>query len=538
MNRTTEAYSRENTINLQNQIENENLNDYNPSKEEMNEYIFNYSSPGLGKDYENLPITQDSYVSMSKIFLSPVYILCVLCNQFYSFEIIGSNKINLECGCKFMTICDLEKFITTYCSQIKVNFGCKKHTKENIIKKNKYYCKDCKEDLCEECLEEIAKDINDGKRKKHDTHTLIDLLDIKQEKEEINKFIEMEKDKEKPKISENVQKLLLNLINHYEEKPAYNAYKSIKKAKKFLNKLKDVKKFGEPEEFKKINSINELKENLKFPDKIYKIEIDGKKDKESLEDLNIFQNKEFAVLKNLKLMNFTNLKDIQALSSCKFPKLKRLLIDNANLTDNIIKTINNLELPEIKFISFYKNKITSPEIFNAIKNFKTLEKFYIGENPLDINKLQNSNIKDELPSSLKELGLNNIFTKDTNHFIRDNLNIKNIKILYINADGFISLEIFQTIELQLEEFWLMGKEEKGKLKSIKEITYLTGKESIKKIVLKQNKIEDIKELVDIIEPFKSLELLNIEDNDIKKDDIEIVIKEIKKKGFDKLVIKY
>ena len=387
-------------------------------------------------------------------------------------------------------------------------------------------------------MQKILKKVNDGKRKKHDTHTLIDLLDIKQEKEEINKFIEMEKDKEKPKISENVQKLLLNLINHYEEKPAYNAYKSIKKAKKFLNKLKDVKKFGEPEEFKKINSINELKENLKFPDKIYKIEIDGKKDKESLEDLNIFQNKEFAVLKNLKLMNFTNLKDIQALSSCKFPKLKRLLIDNANLTDNIIKTINNLELPEIKFISFYKNKITSPEIFNAIKNFKTLEKFYIGENPLDINKLQNSNIKYELPSSLKELGLNNIFTKDTNHFIRDNLNIKNIKILYINADGFISLEIFQTIELQLEEFWLMGKEEKGKLKSIKEITYLTGKESIKKIVLKQNKIEDIKELVDIIEPFKSLELLNIEDNDIKKDDIEIVIKEIKKKGFDKLVIKY
>lgn len=192
--------------------------------------------------------------------------------------------------------------------------------------------------------------------------------------EEINKLIEMEKNDDEHSIHDNVKNIIKNLLNQYEKNPSYNAYKSIKKVKKFLNQPKEIRKFGEPEEFKKINSIKELKENIKSPDKIYKIkieiDIDDKKNKESMEDLNIFQNKEFKVLKNLKLFNFTNLRDIQALSRCKFQKLKRLIIDNANLSDNIIKTINNLELPEIKFISFYKNKITSPEIFNAIKTLK------------------------------------------------------------------------------------------------------------------------------------------------------------------------
>lgn len=539
MNRTTEAYSRENTTNDQNQIENENLNDYDYSKEEMYEDFSNNSPIGFGTDYENLPGFQDS--STSKIFFSPIYILCSACKQYYSFEIIGSNKINLECGCKFITNCEFKEFIKDHCSEISVNYGCKKHNKETIIKKYIYYCKDCKEDLCQECLKEIADDINEGNRKKHDTHSLIDLLDIKQEMEEINKLLEIKKDNEIG-IADKVKNLILNLLNHYEKNPTYNAYKSIKKSNKFLNQPKNkIIKYGESVEFKKINSINELNENLKSPAticKIYKIEIDFKKDKTPLENLNIFQNKEFEVLKKLKLMNFTNLKDIQALSNCKFLKLKTLLIDNANLSDNIIKAINNLEMPEIKFISFYKNKITSPEIFNAIKNYKTLEKFYIGENPLDINKLQNSNIKYDLPSSLKELGLNNIFTKDTNNFIIDNLNIKNIKILYVNADGFISLEIFKKIELHLEEFWSMGKGEKGKLKSIKEITYFTGKESIKKMVLNQNEIQDIEKLVDIIELFPSLELLSIEDNEIEKTRVEEVIKKIKGKGFRNLVIKY
>ena len=316
-------------------------------------------------------------ISTSSIFLSPIYTSCLACNQYYSFEIIGSDKINLECRCKFITCCKLSEFIKEHCSKIPNNFGCKNH--ENI--KNIYYCKDCKIDLCKECLKAKAKDVSDGKRKMHDTHTLVDLLDIKQEMEEIKKFVEMENDdNEIHHIGSNVKKLILNLINHYDENPTYNAYKSIKKAKKFLNQPKDkIIMCGEYAEFKKINSINELEENLKSPEqisKIYKIEIDGTGEK-PLEDLNNFQNKEFNALKNIKLINFTNLIDIQALSSCQLHKLEILLIGNANLSDNIIKTIINLKLPEIKFISFYKNKITFPEIFNAIKNFKKI--FFRGE---------------------------------------------------------------------------------------------------------------------------------------------------------------
>jgi hypothetical protein len=50
-----------------------------------------------------------------------------------------------------------------------------------------------------------------------------------------------------------------------------------------------------------------------------------------------------------------------------------------------------LDLPKIKFISFFDNKITNPEIFEAITILETLEKFYIGSNLIDIKILPDKN---------------------------------------------------------------------------------------------------------------------------------------------------
>jgi len=90
----------------------------------------------------------------------------------------------------------------------------------------------------------------------------------------------------------------------------------------------------------------------------------------------------------------------------------------------------------------------------------------------------------------------------------------------------------------LEEFFIKGNKDKGFLTDIKEIKFLKGKKNIEKIVLKQNKINNIEELVDIINLFPNLKLLNIEDNDIEKGIIEKVIAQIKIKGFEKLKIIY
>ena len=292
------------------------------------------------------------------------------------------------------------------------------------------------------------------------------------------------------------------------------------------------------EELKKINSIKSLKENINNSNIIYKIEINGNNE-EILEDLNIFENKKFNELKKLQLKKITKLKDIKALSSCYFPNLKIFIIEEANLTDDCIDVIKKLKLPKIKFISLFDNKITSPEIFGSIKNFESLEKLYIGENPIDIKKLPNKNFLYDFPPNLIKLGLTKNFTKETNEFISNNLNIENIKSLFINYDGITSLKMFKNIKFKrIEDFWIRGNDKEGVIESIEEMKYIPKKENIKRIVLKQNKIKDIKKFVDIARSFPKLELLNVEDNNIQKETIEKVIEKVKEKGFEKLIIKY
>jgi hypothetical protein len=53
----------------------------------------------------------------------------------------------------------------------------------------------------------------------------------------------------------------------------------------------------------------------------------------------------------------------------------------------------------------------------VINKFKSLEKFYIGHNPIDIKKLPSQNYIYNLPPNLIELGISYNFTKETNSFI-------------------------------------------------------------------------------------------------------------------------
>jgi hypothetical protein len=543
MKKWNEANSRENSIKGQNLRENECLSDYDPDYYGKEDF---YSNKSNSLEIELEKIIPDnknsSSISKKSIFLRPIYNSCSKCKNHYKIKIIDSKHVILECGCECIEKCKLDKFIKNYCSNKSSYICCKKHGKKYIN-----YCKECKMDICEECKQEKAIFINDnGKRNKHETHPLINLLDIKQDLKEIENLFDTYTD-----IDEGIKNLTVILLEHYEENPSYNAYKSIKKIKEFLEQIykkneenendeenEESEENEENEEKIKINSIEGLNENIKSSEKIYKIEIDGEETEDIMEDLNILKNKKFDELKILQMSNIKKLKDIQALCNCSLKKLKRLVLESEELTDNCIGIIKNLELPSIKYFSLYNNKITSPEIFVAIKKFETLEKFFIGENPFDKNKIKNNNIKYVFPPKLKELGLNNLFSNDTNYFITNNLIIKQLKILYISADGFNSLENFKTMELHLEQFWLMGKKEKGYLERIEDIKYLTSKESIKKIVLKQNKIKDIEKLVDIIVLFPNIQLINIEDNDIEKERVKKVIEKIEEKGFDKLKIKY
>ena len=250
-------------------------------------------------------------------------------------------------------------------------------------------------------------------------------------------------------------------------------------------------------------------------------------------------------------MNNLKIKDISALSTCSFPKLKKLIIGHAELDNNCIDVIKNMTLPKIKFISLYHNKISSPEIFSIPEKFETLEKFYVGFNSIDINLQLDKNKKYKFNEILEEIGLTNCFTKKTNHFIIEHLDFTYIKILYINGCQFNTLKPFEVIDFQnLKQFWARGYEEENYkegtndiyLTDIKEINYINKKDNIKKIVLKGNRIKNIEELINIIPKFPQLELLNLEfngfDKEKDKEKIEKVNEELKKKGLDKVKIIY
>ena len=83
---------------------------------------------------------------------------------------------------------------------------------------------------------------------------------------------------------------------------------------------------------------------------------------------------------------------------------------------------------------------------------------------------------------------------------------------------------------------MKGDKNKGYLTDIKEVNFLKGKTNIEKIVLKQNKINNVEELVNIISNFPKLKILNLEDNNIEKEKIEKVLEQLKEKGFKDLNI--
>ena len=494
-------------------------------------------------------------------FFLPLYIMCSSCKQYFNIKSLNLEYIDIECKCRYIKNCPINEFKKKQDDGFffdTENICCKLHSKNNRSKEFIKYCKDCKKDLCETCLEESALYNNDsGTHKIHETHDLINLNDIKKVIEETRALAESLNFEKKHEIiddSENnndiendeeppIKKLILDLLKCYKERHSYSGYKAIKIAKSFLSQPFNhkTKQNLEYEELIKINSIKELKENIDYCNKIYKIIIDGEETKEQIENFNIMKNKNFSKLVVMQINNIKKLKNIKALVSCSFPELRKLIIGCSELDDKCIKVIKNLKLPKIKFISFFGNKISSPKIFGAVRKFKTLEKYYIGFNKIDVNKLPNKNIIYNFPENLVELGISKMFNKDTNSFITEHLNLENIKLLFVSGNEIVSLKPYEKIKFkQLEEFWIRGNEKEGEcLESIEDIKYLKSKNSIKKIVVKQNKIKDIEKLVDIIFSFPNLEIFNIEHNGIEKEKMEFVINKIKEKGsLKKLKFKY
>ena len=181
-------------------------------------------------------------------------------------------------------------------------------------------------------------------------------------------------------------------------------------------------------------------------------------------------------------------------------------------------------MPELRSLNLYSNKITDIKIFDLVKNFQKLKLFYIGENKFEINNINEIKFY-EFPESLEEFGFTGNLDGKNENFI-EKLGIKNLKIFYISRNKLKDLKCLKNIEFQrLEEFWAISNE----ITDIKEIMNINKKDSLIKINLKQNKINNFDELLNIIEFFPKLQKIGLVDNNIKEKDAEDIQKKIKEK---------
>ena len=404
---------------------------------------------------------------------------------------------------------------------------CIKHNKKEFLD----YCVDCKFDLCIDCLN-MDTDVYSNSSinyKKHENHTRISLGDIKNKFDEIDILIgKTEKNEKIFKTNSSNLVIIFNIIkcfmNNYEKYKCYKLYKSIENAKTFLEKINSNELNLETfqVDYKnnlKIDSEEELLSHIYFSSKMFSINIQYK---EKI-DMSIFYKRDFGKLEELLLVG-NHIKDISSLSPDGFPQLKILNLAVNDLDSSIIPILKKLKLPELIELNLFKNKITDIKIFDLIKGYTKLEKFFIGENKF-IN--DESNNFYEFPKTLEEFGLTGNFEGDENINFVKRLGIGNVKIFYISRNNITNLKSLQNINfLRLEEFWAIT----NNITDIKEIMNIQNKENLWKINLKQNKIKNFNELFNIIGYFPNLKVLNLTGNDeVREKEADEIKKKIKEK---------
>ena len=448
--------------------------------------------------------------------------------------------ISFDCGCFYIKNISIKEFIHDYMHKEKNNkseykMHCKLHPNQT---KFNNYCTDCGYDLCIECFDD--KYISDTKKiiaeKRHENHTLIYLDDI------IEKFPNIEKLMEKYEnqinffgygsdIKEEIQNVfrVINCImENYNLYKCYNLYKSIINAENFLIKINDFDNFHlnldrsnySYDKLRKITSKSELDKNIiNFTDKIFSINI--KQNKTGI-DLTIFQGKKFINLKELILPS-NNCFNIENLFSCEFPVLEILDLEVNGINDSIIELFEKVSFPQLIYLNLFSNQITSIKLFDLVKKFKKIKNFFVGGNKFDINNNPKSYY--EFPESMEEFGMTSNFEGEEAQFIKK-LGIDNLKIFYFSKNELKTLKYLKNIKFKrLEEFWST----KNNLTDIKELMYLDGKENLKIVNLKENKINNFDELFDIIHHFPKIEKLNLKGNNIEETDVLLMKNRIKEK---------
>ena len=407
-----------------------------------------------------------------------------LCTQCWTIPIIEIKKnIILRCDCQsnednkiIISSQDLENYILMdnldYFKDKEELFFCKAHNQQY-----KYFCENCM-NLCEKC------NVN------HDnTHSNLINFDIykHQIKENIKNLInKFELNSEETKDifdNKNILKRLIGIIIYdYIENPSFNIIRNLKNID--INEIE-------------IN-LNEEKKDTKREIKIYSSRelfdrIKGKKSNELelVQFIKIYQNDfyDIKILSELNLFNLieldlkqNNIKNIEVLLNCNFPKLEKLYLDKNKIDDSNIKYISKFNFPELKDLSFNLNYFTKFEFFKSIEKLQNLIKLNIGSNKFlkETYKNENYNL-----NSIKELILSNGVFNDKTIFILSQFQMENIEIVDLSSNNLNSLSFVLNLNWPKLNTILLSNN------NIKEIEPLNNFKNLKFIEIYDNLINDI-----------------------------------------------
>ena len=485
----------------------------------------------------------DKYqIIQTKIFKN---VYCPKCATVCKVLILETGYLSMECKCSKIINISANEFINDYlhsdnykkdtiesnCSIKQLSdLGCCSNHSQKFL----FYCKDCFTDVCEKCLEEKVSFPKSKTYNICENHLQIS-LDPKDNInifDDINNFIEkIERDiqfsEEDGKTLEHLFLIIKCFIENYNQYPCYNSLKSIQKFKEFLeiiilNSENSFYRLKSREGFIihliKINSQKELNSKIHSFRNLYSIDI--RKTGKNI-DLSILKNHVFPYLRKLMLRE-NQIKDISFLLDSEFPNLEKIDIEKNKLDDKVIEVLARAKLPKLRYLNLFANEIKSLKIFDVLKNFEELRKFYIGDNKFDVKELECDKSNFILPNDLEEFGLTGIFRGNIDFVTR--LPIDNLKILYISRNELTSLKGLKNIEFKrLDEFWATN----NNITDIKEIINIQGKKNVWKINLKENKISNFHELFYVIKDFKNLKKLILTGNNIGKKDAEDMEKRIK-----------
>ena len=498
--------------------------------ESFDRFSFEYEchkSHQHGSTFSNSPIIQDLLKNdcFGIVFCKKCSIPCLI-------DFMDSLEIKFECGCTYIEGINSKEFAKDYLNNKtkeskEFQIHCPYHKGENEFLK---YCKDCGIDLCKECLNKNSELYSNTSKvnKAHENHTLIDLneymneVNLKELEESINDYEksnnipEDEEDTENKELKNKLDTIFLvisSLIEHYKKYKNYNSYKSIKNAEAFLKKIQNknesefISNSGKSTYIRLMKQTSEknFEENIK--NHYIKMREISLKYIENDINFSIVKNINFQNLKKL-IIRGQNFKDFYQLFSCQFPVLEYIDLEKNNIDNKIIEILKKIDLPELIYLSLYKNKITDEKIFDIIRQYKKIITFFIGENPIEFNS--NLTIKYTFPESLEEFGMTGNLDPIKAHYI-NRLDLNNLKIFYFSRNKIDNLKYLEKfVFTRLVEFWAIS----NRITDINQLLYINGKENLVKINLKENQISNFDELIDIIQYFPNLKELNLQNNNI------------------------